>query len=277
MAESSEIGGSMHVEEDGSSAQKEEWIKEQELLKRRLVLTDDFSWKLIITSSHDEDSVAVNSSGILDQSKLRYVGGVDLSFSKLDESIACAALVVMDLEIMQVVYEDFDTVKLTMPYIAGFLAFRETPVLLGLLQKMALKEPALYPQLLMVDGNGILHPRGFGLASHLGVLADIPTIGVGKNLHHVDGLTNLKVRNVVAKSNLQAGDVVPLIGSTGQVWGAALHSHEGCQKPIFISIGHRISLDTAVAVVRCCCLHRVPEPVRQADLRSRDRLRLRIP
>ncbi|KAH9571484.1 hypothetical protein CY35_02G096400 [Sphagnum magellanicum] len=180
MAESSEIGGSMHVE-DGSSAQKEEWIKEQELLKRRLVLTDDFSWKLITTSSHDEDSVAVNSSGILDQSKLRYVGGVDLSFSKLDESIACAALVVMDLEIMQVVYEDFDTVKLTMPYIAGFLAFRETPVLLGLLQKMALKEPALYPQLLMVDGNGILHPRGFGLASHLGVLADIPTIGVGKN------------------------------------------------------------------------------------------------
>jgi len=129
----------------------------------------------------------------------------------------------------------------------------------------------------MVDGNGILHPRGFGLASHLGVLADIPTIGVGKNLHHVDGLTNLEVRNVVAKSNLQAGDVVPLIGSTGQVWGAALHSHEGCQKPIFISIGHRISLDTAVAVVRCCCLHRVPEPVRQADLRSRDRLRLRIP
>jgi deoxyinosine 3'endonuclease (endonuclease V) len=89
------------------------------------VLTDDFSWKLITTSSNDEDSVAVNSSGILDQSKLRYVGGVDLSFSKLDESIACAALVVMDLEIMQVVYEDFDTVKLTMPYIAGFLAFRE--------------------------------------------------------------------------------------------------------------------------------------------------------
>jgi len=148
MAESSEIGGSMHVE-DGSSAQKEEWIKEQELLKRRLVLTDDFSWKLITKSSNDEDSVAVNSSGILDQSKLRYVGGVDLSFSKLDESIACAALVVMDLEIMQVVYEDFDTVKLTMPYIAGFLAFRETPVLLGLLQKMALKEPALYPQVLL--------------------------------------------------------------------------------------------------------------------------------
>jgi hypothetical protein len=99
--------------------------REQELLKRRLVLTDDFSWKLITTSSNDEDSVAVNSSGILDQSKLRYVSGVDLSFSKLDESIACAALVVMDLEIMQVVYEDFDTVKLTMPYIAGFLTFRE--------------------------------------------------------------------------------------------------------------------------------------------------------
>jgi len=169
------------------------------------------------------------------------------------------------LEIMQVVYEDFDTVKLTMPYIAGFLAFRE---------------------LLMVDGNGILHPRvclniiSTSSITNLSV-PSLPGLFPSRRqlseLHHVDGLTNLEVRNVVAKSNLQAGDVVPLIGSSGQVWGAALHSHEGCQKPIFISIGHRISLDTAVAVVRCCCLHRVPEPVRQADLRSRDRLRLRIP
>jgi len=160
-----------------------------------------------------------------------------------------------------------------MPYVAGFLAFRETPVLLALLKKMASKAPLLYPQLLMVDGNGILHPRGFGLASHLGVLADIPTIGIGKNLHHIDGLTNLEVRHDFSESNLPAGTGMPLIGSTGQVWGMAFRSHDGCSKPVFISVGHRISLDTAVEVVRRCCLHRVPEPVRQADIRSREHLR----
>jgi hypothetical protein len=86
MAESSEIGGSMYAE-DPNSAQKEEWIKEQELLKRRLVLTDDFSWKLIATSSNDEDSVAVNSSGILDQSKLRLQCSLDFCKRWLSRSL----------------------------------------------------------------------------------------------------------------------------------------------------------------------------------------------
>ena len=84
---------------------------------------DDFTWRL--GTVEGKASISEASDGVVDGSKLRYVGGVDLSFAKEDSSFACGALVVMDLESMQVVYEDFDVVQLTMPYVAGFLAFRE--------------------------------------------------------------------------------------------------------------------------------------------------------
>lgn len=93
------------------------------MLKERLVLCDDFPWQLSKDKDSDVSS-SKNSTQVADHNKLRYVGGVDLSFAK-EDSIACGALVVMDLETMQVVYEDFDIVQLTMPYVAGFLAFRE--------------------------------------------------------------------------------------------------------------------------------------------------------
>lgn len=87
---------------------------------------DDFPWRLgAVSSEEGKDSLSEGSGGVVDGSKLRYVGGVDLSFAKEDSSFACGALVVMDLESMQVVYEDFEVVQLTMPYVAGFLAFRE--------------------------------------------------------------------------------------------------------------------------------------------------------
>lgn len=124
----------------------------------------------------------------------------------------------------------------------------------------------------MVDGNGLLHPRGFGLASHIGVLANIPTIGIGKNLHHVDGLTQTGVRGLLEAEGNRDKDHISLTGSSGFIWGAAMRSTEGSSKPIYVSIGHRISLDTAIMVVKRTCKYRVPEPVRQADIRSREHL-----
>jgi len=96
---------------------QEQWIQEQEFLKKRLVLKDDFSWKI-----HPVVASNGKSGG---ENILRYIGGVDLSFSKDDSSIACGALVVVELDTLCVVYEDFDIVHLTMPYVPGFLAFRE--------------------------------------------------------------------------------------------------------------------------------------------------------
>ncbi|KAK1316169.1 hypothetical protein QJS10_CPA05g02484 [Acorus calamus] len=126
-----------------------------------------------------------------------------------------------------------------------------------------------YPQLLMVDGNGLLHPRGFGLACHLGVLADLPTIGVGKNLHHVDGLTQSGMRQLLEASENCAKDLFFLTGNSGCTWGGALRSTPGSSKPIFISTGNRISLESSIKVVKMCCKYRVPESIRQADISSR--------
>ena len=174
---------------DGISKQRMLWQMEQERLKNRLVLCDDFAPR-------------INCDRSGSQACLRFIGGVDVSFDKKDSELACGALVVIDMDTMNVVYEDFKIVHLTLPYIPGFLAFRESPVLLELIQKLMKEHPEVAPDVIMVDGNGILHPRGFGLASHIGVLANIPTIGVAKNLYHVDGLsrshinTNLKTDEV---------------------------------------------------------------------------------
>ncbi|KAF0904880.1 hypothetical protein E2562_038606, partial [Oryza meyeriana var. granulata] len=230
-------------------------VETQDMLKSKLILEDDFGWNLPSMGSNSEQS---NTKG-----NLKYIGGVDISFLKEDPSTACAALVVLDAGTLKVVHEEFDVVRLQVPYIPGFLAFREAPILLGLLEKMKANTTHFYPQVLMVDGNGLLHPRGFGLACHVGVLADLPTIGVGKNLHHVDGLNQSEVRRQLeAKENCNK-ELFLLTGQSGTTWGAAMRSCPGSSKPIYISVGHRISLDSAIGVVKFCSNYRIPEPIRQ--------------
>eukprot|EP00850_Spirogloea_muscicola_P014585 SM000106S13933 [mRNA] locus=s106:24678:26824:+ [translate_table: standard] len=210
---------------------------------------------------------------------LRLIGGVDVSFAKDDPNTACAALLVMEHPGLEVVYEDYEMAHMAVPYVAGFLAFREVQPLVRLVERLRqnvewLVAPSEYVRystvlmelVLLVDGNG------FGLACHLGVLTGIPTIGIGKNMLHIDGLTAEGVRRVAEEINVLPGDYVRLVGSSGRAWGAALKSHEESSKPVFISPGHMISLETAVEVVAGSCRFRVPEPVRQADLRSRSKL-----
>ncbi|CAH1429815.1 unnamed protein product [Lactuca virosa] len=237
------------------------WLEVQDSLKKKLVTEDDYTWKLGETGE---------GCGV---ELLKYIGGVDISFSKDDPSVACGTLVVLDFKTLDVVYEDSSIVTIDVPYVPGFLGFREAPIFLKLLEKMQNGSHPFYPQLLMIDGNGILHPRGFGSACHLGVLANLPTIGIGKNLHHVDGLTNSKVRELFEADENYNIDFIYLIGDSGNTLGAALHSSKGSFKPIFVSIGHRVSLASAVEVVRRTCNYRVPEPIRQADIRSREYLR----
>lgn len=90
---------------------------------------------------------------------------------------------------MKVLYEDFEQETADYPYIPGFLAFKEVPVYTILFNRLKANKPELWPDVLLVDGNGILHNRGFGCASHVGVLFDLPSIGVGKTVFAVDGLT----------------------------------------------------------------------------------------
>uniref|UniRef100_A0A452UIM6 Endonuclease V n=1 Tax=Ursus maritimus TaxID=29073 RepID=A0A452UIM6_URSMA len=204
---------------------------------------------------------------------LQRVGGVDVSFVKGDSVSACASLVVLSYPELEVVYEDCCMVSLTAPYVSGFLAFREVPFLVDAVRRLREKEPRLVPQVLLVDGNGVLHHRGFGVACHLGVLTDLPCIGVAKKLLQVDGLENNARHKEKIRLLRAGGDSFPLIGGSGTVLGMALKSHDHSSKPLYVSVGHKISLEAAVRLTQGCCRFRVPEPVRQADIRSRDYIR----
>ena len=164
-----------------------------------------------------------------------YIGGVDISFVKEDENIACAAYVLLSYPELEIVYEKYEMVILDGPYIPGFLAFREVKHL-----KKLVEEAPIKPEVIMVDGNGILHPRGFGLASHLGVLTDIPTIGIGKNLFFLDGLEKKPVREAIKSMD---GNFYDLKGRSGKIHGFAYVFQKG-SNPIYISIGHNVSLET---------------------------------
>jgi endonuclease V len=177
-----------------------------------------------------------------------------------------AILVILEFPNFEEVHVDLETVTLDYPYVPGFLAFREVQHLKRLIDRSPIK-----PQVVLVDGNGIFHNRGFGLASHLGVITDIPTVGCGKTVFAVDGITVASVKKL--SKNLQsAGDKINLIGNSGRVWGCALKATEDSINPIIISIGHKISLESAVRIVAACCIYRVPEPIRQADKLSRKSL-----
>ncbi|KAF1395555.1 hypothetical protein PFLUV_G00012740 [Perca fluviatilis] len=177
----------------------------------------------------------------------------------------------------QVLYEDSQMVTLTAPYIAGFLAFRETPFLLEALQRLERNQPRLLPQVVFVDGNGLFHYREFGLACHLGVLSGLPCVGVAKNLLQVQGVYKSEEHQSKIAALQKGGDSFPLAAASGKVLGKALRSSDKSSKPVYVSVGHKISVDTAVHLTHSCCRYRVPEPIRQADFRSREYLRTHFP
>ncbi|XP_060620292.2 endonuclease V isoform X1 [Anolis sagrei] len=204
---------------------------------------------------------------------LERVGGVDLSYLKGDDQRACASLVVLSYPDLQVLYEDCRMVDVSAPYVAGFLAFREAPFLVEAVRRLEERAPGLVPQVLLVDGNGILHHRGFGIACHLGVLTGLPSIGVAKNLLQVDGLSNDDLHKEQIQALQAGGDTFPLLSASGTILGMALRSYAKSTKPVYVSVGHKMSLPSAVRLVHSCCRYRVPEPIRQADIRSREYIR----
>uniref|UniRef100_A0A8D2NSE6 Endonuclease V n=1 Tax=Zosterops lateralis melanops TaxID=1220523 RepID=A0A8D2NSE6_ZOSLA len=118
-----------------------------------------------------------------------------------------------------------------------------------------------YPALQVPPGGSLL--AGFGTACHLGVLTDLPCIGVAKNLLHVDGLVRDELHREQVRSLQRSGEAFPLTGTSGKVLGMVLRSYNNSSKPLYVSVGHRVSLDTAVRLVRGCCRFRIPEPIRQ--------------
>lgn len=200
-------------------------------------------------------------------SRVQLVGGLDVSTVTGHEHIAVACLAVLSFPDLKVLYAVCEHVVVGAPYVAGYLAWREADVFVKLLSRLRRERHDLLPQIVLVDGNGCLHPRGFGLACHVGVRGGIPTIGVAKNFLHCPNLmpdTQHQIKQFSEKLALKT--------QQGQVVGFALKVG-GVKKPLFVSTGHNVDSETACRFVQRCMRYRVPEPVRQADIVSREEVR----
>lgn len=187
---------------------------------------------------------------------VRCVAGADISYDRGSDRFF-AAVVLMRFPELTCLETAVATARVSFPYIPGLLSFREGPVLIAAFAKLRNR-----PDAVLFDGQGIAHPRGVGLASHLGLLMDLPAVGCAKRRlvgHH-------------ERPGDQRGEWTSLIHEGRQV-GAVLRTRERV-KPLYVSQGHRVSLPSALALVLSCCRGcRVPEPVRQAHL-AVNRLRL---
>lgn len=179
---------------------------------------------------------------------IRWVAGLDAAFSR-DQQFCIAGVVLWDLRETRIVEQCTADRRLTFPYIPGLLSFRELPACLAALRKLRHE-----PDLLMCDGQGLAHPRRFGIACHLGVIVDLPALGCAKSR-----LVGAHVEPAQSR-----GSRVPLLEG-GEILGTVLRTQSGI-KPVYVSIGHKIDLPTAERIVLDCALkYRLPEPTRQAD------------
>jgi deoxyribonuclease V len=211
----------------------------QELLRARVIARDDFS-------------------------RVNTVAGIDVGFEK-NGTVTRAAVVVLDFPSLERREHAVARQRTRFPYVPGYLSFREIPAVLAALQQLH-----VHPDLLLCDGQGLAHPRRFGLACHLGLITDVPSIGVAKS-------RLIGTHGAVPRAK---GEWTPLLDRPlpssafpmaardreegKEIIGAVLRTRPGV-KPVYVSIGHRISLATAIEyVLRCTPRYRLPETTRQA-------------
>ncbi len=186
--------------------------------------------------------------------EIRYVAGVDVGI-KPASGTAKAAVAVLALPSLELVECAVAQTPLRFPYIPGLLSFREIPVILKALAKLQ-----VLPDVLLCDGQGVAHPRRFGIACHLGVLTGIPALGVAKS----------RLTGTAVDPPNRRGAWRPLTDGD-EVIGAVLRTRKSV-KPVFVSEGHRLNLDSAIDIVmRCTGRYRLPETTRIADRIASDR------
>jgi deoxyinosine 3'endonuclease (endonuclease V) len=182
-----------------------EWITEQQDLAARVVA---------------EDTVRLED--------IRYVGGCDLSFSTSEPNVAVACITVLSRKDRRECVIRERQVKIDVPFIPGFLAFREAPVLVDMWKTLraeaAVDATVPFPDVILLDGNGLLHPRGCGVACHLGVVLGVPTIGVAKTYFSVDGITGTQIKEKCSTAMTAFGDWMSICGPTRSNWGAVVRS-----------------------------------------------------
>ncbi len=216
------------------------------------------SWQLGVTEALEIQhrlATEVSRSGEVITPHL--IAGADVSVSRA-QGTATAAIVVQEYPGFAVVEAKVVHGGLNFPYIPGLLSFRESPLILA-----AYEELTITPDLLLVDGQGVAHPRRFGLACHLGLLLDTPTIGCAKSRlcgrHEVPGV--------------EPGNYTGLVDGDETI-GVALRTKLGTN-PVYVSVGHKVNLQTAIhRVLECCRGYRLPEPTRLAHQAAGGNLKL---
>lgn len=179
---------------------------------------------------------------------IRRVAGVDVAYDRVTDRLF-AAVVVLAFPNLELIETATHVDRVTFPYLPGLFSFREFPPLAKALEKLS--QP---PDLLVCDGQGVAHPRRFGLACHVGVAFDIPAIGCAKD----------RLIGDFDPPGEERGVTSPMIDN-GETIGAALRTQNGI-KPVFVSVGHRVSLTTACAwILRLTTSYRQPEPIRAAN------------
>ncbi len=183
-------------------------------------------------------------------SAIKYIAGVDVAYHEVSQKMV-GGIVVLDAETLEVVETALHEMEISFPYIPGLFSFREIPPLLEAYKKLNIK-----PDLIVCDAHGIAHPMGVGMATHLGIELDIPTIGCAKK--RLVGYYDKEALGT------QRGDSQSLIWDSQEV-GKALRTQDNI-KPMFVSIGHKISLETACEwVLKLCPNYRLPETTRAVD------------
>lgn len=213
---------------------------------------EDPTWAVTLQSELRRRRIGTDRLG-----PVRRIGGAEVAYDP-GERWLWAVVVVLDYPGLEVLETACAAQPVLFPYVPGLLAFREAPAILAALER--LRRP---PDLLLVRGQGTAHPRRFGSACHVGVLADLPTVGValaplvGRPGHLED----------------RAGAWQPLVADGGEVVGATVRTRPGV-RPVYVSPGHRVGLATSVALtVGASPRYRVPEPLRRARRRAREAAR----
>ncbi|SFC98724.1 endonuclease V [Ruminococcus albus] len=218
----------------------------EQMQEKFRAIQEDLSSKISCTDSFDVNNI-------------KTVAGIDLAYWKdeNDDEQAVCCIVVIDFNTHEVMEKKHFSGKIDVPYMPGFLAFRELPLILETV-KLLENIPNIY----VFDGNGYLHPRHMGIASHASFYLDRPTFGIAKTYFRVDKKTDY---TEPAPESGSFTDIV--IG--GEVYGRALRTHTGV-KPVFLSVGNNISLDTAckLALALTDKESHIPIPTRLADLET---------
>lgn len=211
-------------------------------------INERHSWQLAITEAKEiQIKLAAEVSRVCNVIAPRFIAGVDISVNRWTKT-GTGAVVILSYPDLEIVEIKTVTDRVSFPYVPGLLSFREMPLLLAAFEKIEFA-----PDLVLVDGQGIAHPRRMGIASHLGLLLGIPTIGCAKS--RLCGEHD--VPDNVAGSYTELKD-------DEEVIGAVLRTKNNV-KPLYISIGHMIDLPLAIRWVMACCRgYRLPEPTRLA-------------